>query len=272
MRVVLSSFMLIAATAATCLAADAQQAGQGYSVVTPEYLDSIRSNGDWEVGGSTQIKPTVKTVADIVIPAPTINGVAGSPAEASFNERDFQAKKQLFRIKYPWQMVAPYGDSLPGPAGIMTIDPPPNFIRPITPAQIQAGCQNGDEPRLFNGVDSLYEKLPTGGFRDLRDGSIWDQIPRPAVMGNIAAYRKKLLDQILHTWKPQKPQGPIVSITISHHGQVIHVEMLESSGNKNIDKQAVMAVFDTKCDPLPDWFNGEQLTFKVNMAGLADGR
>lgn len=42
-------------------------------------------------------------------------GFAPQPtlAEESFTERDFAAKKQVFGIKYPWEMTTPYADSYP---------------------------------------------------------------------------------------------------------------------------------------------------------------
>lgn len=129
---------------------------------------------------------------------------------------------------------------------------------------------NYKAPRFVNGVDTLYEKLPRGGFRDLRDDSVWDAIPGQTTMGNIAPYRKQLLSKILTAWHPSKPQGPIVALTISNTGQLINTELIQSSGNKGIDRRAFYAIWFTKFERLPDWFKGEQITFKINMSALAE--
>jgi TonB family protein len=86
-------------------------------------------------------------------------------------------------------------------------------------------------------------------------------------MGNIAPYRKDLLMRIAANWHPKnKNESLTVQIQIGRDGQVLSVDVVESSGNKRADKEAVAAIEATEFGPLPEWYKGEQLTFKIDLA------
>lgn len=85
-------------------------------------------------------------------------------------------------------------------------------------------------------------------------------------MGNIGPYRKDLLIRIAQNWHPKrKAESIIILATIDHEGKLLTSEVLQSSGNKKADNEALAAVEGTEFSPLPDWFKGEQLQFKISM-------
>lgn len=135
---------------------------------------------------------------------------------------------------------------------------------------LAADAQNKSGQRFFNGYDSLYEKLPGGGFRDLRDGSVWDSIPQRKCVANIAPYRREIMIRIGKNWSPSKVSRPIVvAITIANDGKLLNSEIVASSGSKRLDRSALRAVRQTIFPPLPDWYKGEQLHFKIAMDKVA---
>ena len=86
-------------------------------------------------------------------------------------------------------------------------------------------------------------------------------------MGNIAPYRRDLLMRIAASWHPKhKNETMTVQIQVGRDGQVLSVDVVESSGNKRADKEAMAAIEATEFAPLPDWYKGDQLTFKIDLA------
>jgi len=96
-----------------------------------------------------------------------------------------------------------------------------------------------------------------------------DAAARPPLiaMGNIAPYRREVLTRIAHNWHPKHLYSPIVLlITIDRAGRLIDSEVLTSSGNGKADGEAINAAKNTEFSPLPDWFQGHQLKFKIELA------
>jgi TonB family protein len=85
-------------------------------------------------------------------------------------------------------------------------------------------------------------------------------------MGSIAPYRKQMLELIAQNWHPRRPTDLLVSLTIAHDGTLLAYEILQSSGNRKMDHQALEALQSTEFQPLPDWYKGEQLQFKVELS------
>lgn len=90
-------------------------------------------------------------------------------------------------------------------------------------------------------------------------------------MGNIAPYRKDLLMRLAQNWKPKNPnENIIVLIDLAPDGSLISVEIAPSSDNKKSDKKseraALAAVEATKFAPLPEWFRGKHLPFKIELS------
>ena len=86
-------------------------------------------------------------------------------------------------------------------------------------------------------------------------------------MGNIAPYRKDLLLRIAQNWHPKKKnQACTILITLDHDGKLLSDEILESTGSKKADREALAAIESTEFATLPDWFKGDQLQFKIELA------
>jgi TonB family protein len=102
------------------------------------------------------------------------------------------------------------------------------------------------------GIPAIATRLPTGVTR---------------AMGNIAPYRKDLLVRLAQNWRPKKSyENLIVLITIDHDGKLMGSEIFQSSGSKKADKEALQAVQATEFAPLPEWYKGETLTFKIELS------
>lgn len=86
--------------------------------------------------------------------------------------------------------------------------------------------------------------------------------PRP--MGNISPYRKDMLARIKAHYHPTKEApNSVVLVEIAKDGQLLRAEVLESSGQKQADKKFIEALEYTKFAPLPNWYRGESIPFKI---------
>ncbi len=102
------------------------------------------------------------------------------------------------------------------------------------------------------GGPAIATRLPVGATR---------------AMGNIGPYRKDLLMRLAQNWKPKQPnQNIIVLITLARDGQLLSSEIFQTSGSKKSDKEALASVQETAFAPLPDWYKGNQLTFKIELS------
>lgn len=102
------------------------------------------------------------------------------------------------------------------------------------------------------GGQQIATRLPMGATR---------------AMGNIGPYRKDLLVRLAQNWKPKQPnQNIIVLLTIAHDGKLLASEIFQSSGSKKADKEALASVEATEFAPLPDWYKGDQLKFKIELS------
>jgi TonB family protein len=103
--------------------------------------------------------------------------------------------------------------------------------------------------------DGAIANLPPGGGARL--------------MGNIGPYRKNLLHRIGQNWHPTDLSGNItLLITLDRDGNLLASEVLESSGSRRLDKQAIVAVKNTEFAPLPEWFKGNHLQFRVELTNV----
>lgn len=92
-------------------------------------------------------------------------------------------------------------------------------------------------------------------------------------IGNIAPYRSEIIKKINENWravaKPKTPSTidstPTVMVVIAKDGALLSIELLESSGNKKTDRRAMDAIESTDFPPLPEWFTGESVKFKIHL-------
>ena len=84
--------------------------------------------------------------------------------------------------------------------------------------------------------------------------------------GDIAPYRKSMLWRLADNWHPRGHHIDLtVLITLDHNGQLISSEITESSGSKKADREALRAVRSTEFPPLPAWYKGDTLQFRISI-------
>jgi len=162
-------------------------------------------------------------------------------------------------------MLVTHRENLVGPAS----------SRPLSGAVVQAGAPNKLEAGTgTGGIGAEGSGAGAGdpgagsGAEDAGGRQIATRLPAGAAvaMGNIGPYRKDLLERIVQNWHPKKTLYLIVLVTVNHDGKLVSSEIFQSSGSKKADKEALAAVQVTDYAPLPDWFMGEQLTFRIVLS------
>ncbi len=111
--------------------------------------------------------------------------------------------------------------------------------------------------------------LDGGGGAGFGGGGIATTFPRSATraIGNIGPYRKDLLMRLAKNWTRQaNGTVPVVVIELAKDGTLRSVVISVSSGSKESDKAAIEAVKKTQFAPLPDWYRGDKLTFKIELS------
>lgn len=137
-----------------------------------------------------------------------------------------------------------------------------------------AGTGTGGEGTGGTGVGE-GDKGDGTGFGTAGGVPIATRLPTRArrAMGNIAPYRKDLLMRVAQNWKPKKKNiHLIVLLTVDHDGNLLGAEVFKSSGKKKEDKRALKAIEETRFAPLPDWYKGNHLTFKVQLSKVEANR
>jgi TonB family protein len=84
-------------------------------------------------------------------------------------------------------------------------------------------------------------------------------------MGNIAPYRKDMLIRIAEFWRPLESRSIQILLTLSGEGVLLDRSIVKSSGIAAMDDEAIAAVSKVRYAPLPLWYKGEQLQFKIEL-------
>jgi TonB family protein len=177
-------------------------------------------------------------------------------------------------IKTPLGQVSPRTAPVPTPVPTVAGN---TSTTPLSGAATQGGAPGANEAGTGTGgqgaggtgtgqgdIGAGTGEGPAGGVP-----AIATRLPAMAgrAMGNISPYRKDLLLRIAQNWHPKKAtENLIVLLTIGHDGGLLGSEIFQSSGNKKADKEALAACQTTEFAPLPDWYKGEQLQFKVELS------
>jgi TonB family protein len=84
---------------------------------------------------------------------------------------------------------------------------------------------------------------------------------------NIKPYKQDLLTRLAKNWQPHKGYDHIVLVlTLTKDGKLTNCELVESCGSEKIDREAMEAIQNTEYAPLPDWYKGEHLNCKLDLA------
>jgi TonB family protein len=153
----------------------------------------------------------------------------------------------------------------------------PNATQPLSGKETQGGAPGGNE--AGTGTGGAGQGGTGTGQGDMGAGTgegaaggapaIATRLPTSLTkaMGNIAPYRKDLLQRLAQNWHPKKSyEDLVVLITLDHDGKLMGSEIFQSSGSKKADKEALEAVQATEFASLPDWYKGDSLTFKIQLS------
>lgn len=90
---------------------------------------------------------------------------------------------------------------------------------------------------------------------------------QPASKGDISPYRRDMLKRVASTWHPKQSDKTItVSIKVAKDGKLSDCSVVQSSGDKAFDKDAIDSIKTTSFAPLPDWYTSQDCTFKVDLS------
>jgi TonB family protein len=79
--------------------------------------------------------------------------------------------------------------------------------------------------------------------------------------------RNNLFLKLAERWPHSS--GPVLVISVLHDGTIERVRLFRSSGNQQLDEDAVKTAVSLKAvQPLPQWFKGYKLEFKIDMSGM----
>jgi TonB family protein len=60
----------------------------------------------------------------------------------------------------------------------------------------------------------------------------------------------------------------IVKLKIGKEGKLLGVVIDKASGDKDVDNRAIESLKKTKFSPLPNWYFGESLDFRVDLSKI----
>lgn len=84
--------------------------------------------------------------------------------------------------------------------------------------------------------------------------------------GNIAPYRKELLKRIAQNWHPPDVNRRVlIDLKVGPSGELLSSEIVESSESKRFDRQVKDVIGSTGYEPLPDWYRGKYLVFRIEL-------
>lgn len=93
--------------------------------------------------------------------------------------------------------------------------------------------------------------------------------PSMPVSACVKSYKEDLKNRLAMNWTSVSSKNlPVILITIDHSGNLVETALFESTDDQKIDKAALYAATITEYAPLPDWYKGHQITFKINMSSI----
>ncbi|HEY9867947.1 MAG TPA: energy transducer TonB [Candidatus Obscuribacterales bacterium] len=88
---------------------------------------------------------------------------------------------------------------------------------------------------------------------------------------NIAPYRNEVLRRIRGNWNPGRTSGTVVVLlTVAQDGTLVSADILQRSGKKKFDRQALEAIRSTEFPPLPEAYKGSDLQFRITLTSVVE--
>jgi hypothetical protein len=141
--------------------------------------------------------------------------------------------------------------------------------------QIMSGTQDDITSSDFGKAGGTGNRISPGSL-GLGVGISGKDVSKPlSVMtnsrGNIALYRKEIYDKVSQGWHPKRAvESVVVLLVIAHDGSLLEREIVVGSGSKRSDKEILKAIDETQFPPLPEWFKGKRLNFKLELSKTLD--
>lgn len=212
----------------------------------------------------------VPVVLDVPRPIAVISDPGSSPPLASAESAKIIEPIKHIPLKPPpkEQEKPSYHTPVPGPISLVPTTgriPPLEF--PTKPNDEQGNVRHEGGPA---GTD--VDGKGKGNGTDNGEGG--GNTPKPPItvkigdkeMGNIGPYRNALLKKIAENWHPQNVnRRALIDLTVGPQGELLESKIVESSGSRRFDKQVQELVNTTDYEPLPDWFKGKFLVFRIEM-------
>lgn len=90
-------------------------------------------------------------------------------------------------------------------------------------------------------------------------------------MGNIAPYRADVVRRLSLAWTGESHCGSTISVEIARDGQVVDFHVANLCNTEQSGMTPLRWIEDTKFAPLPAWYRGKSIVFKIRLDGLEDG-
>lgn len=84
-------------------------------------------------------------------------------------------------------------------------------------------------------------------------------------VGNITKYRDKLVDTLMDTWHPKIILPLLVQLVINKNGHLRQCNLIQSSGNKEVDSYTLRLIRNSKFPSLPDWLHSDHITVSFEL-------
>lgn len=145
--------------------------------------------------------------------------------------------------------------------------------RPSDDSENGVGVGGHGSSKDGNGKDGILPGSGSGSELVGGEEKVTLKVEHLRAMGDISRYRFAVLAALAKSYHPSRKSEPVtVRFEIGKDGELLHVEILSSSGNRKTDKEALEAVENTQFPPHPDWYKGQTLTFQIDLGRMEDAR
>ena len=86
---------------------------------------------------------------------------------------------------------------------------------------------------------------------------------------DIAPYRTGLLLRLAQVWRPKKDDGVVLLIRIASDGSLVEAKA-ETATDERAAERVMKAVEQVQFEPLPDWYHGADMRFRLHMGAPVD--
>ncbi len=210
-----------------------------------------------------EAKPTPVKIAAKTVAIPV--AVTAPPATISVREPVADV---------PVAMVQPKSDNPPliasakvsGQAGAPVHNPTPGSTQGQGSEAATPGQTGEQAPPPLNRGDQQSLTGSNFGATDLLAAQHSNPLTTSS-MGNIRPYTRDMIARIGTVWHPSTRYGNIaLEVSVNKEGTLLSSRIVDGSGDGELDKSLEEALHAVQFAPLPDWYRGEKLKFKIVLS------